>query len=571
MTFDTRDPDQGSALTEGWQADPAVAGQERWFDGARWTNMTRPAGSTPSPITEVPVRRAETFSGTPLTTFPIAPTAPPVPPSTWRPVGDVFGTPAAQPSRGGVRMLSVFVVILLVAAAAGVYYARRDTGPSHPKEWDPRVASIATFVEAQRGARFEQPIYVDFLSVAEFKKEVNISDDVTDDDREGLEQAAGALRAVGLLSGKVNLEAMFNQAQEEGIIGFYRPSEERITIRGEELTPAVKVTIAHELTHALQDQLYDIREFEDQAPSSTVTRALIEADAERIEDAYIETLSESEKAEYDKAKDQEGDDANFEGIPEVLLHSLFFPYTFGPPFLDVVLADGGATAIDGVFADPPKSEADLLSPFRYLQKIPLDKPAKPALLEGHEEILEGDNPDDDEFGQTTLVELLSARVGFTTAWKAVEGWRGDRSVASTDPSGKVCVAVNVRFDSDSSARTFNDAANAWAGVVKGSVAQTGADVLMRACDPGADAPALPAPVDGGKAYDLMTLRSLMVVQFVESPELNTAQAACVVDKLIVYVGPETFGELFEMAEGDPRTRQVQEASFRAGRECATGA
>ena len=567
MSFDTRDPDQGSTLTEGWQADPAVPGQERWFDGARWTNMTRPAGSTPSPITEVPVRRAETFSGSPLTTVP---TAPPVPPS-WKPVGDVFGTPAAQPSRGGVRILSVFVVILLVAAAAGVYFSRRDSGPGHPKEWDPRVASIASFVEAQRGARFEHPVYVDFLPVDGFKQEVNISEDVTDDDRKELEQAAGALRAVGLLSGNVNLEAMLNQAQEEGIIGFYSPSEERITIRGEELTPAVKVTIAHELTHALQDQLYDIRDLEDGAASSTAVRALIEADAERIEDAYIETLSESEKAEYEAAREQAGDEANLDGVPEVLLHSLFFPYTFGPPFLDVVLADGGATAIDGVFADPPKSEADLLSPFRYLQKVPLDKPGKPVLLDGHRPILEGENPEDDEFGQTTLVELLSARVGFTTAWKAAEGWRGDRSTVSTDPSGKVCVAINVRFDGEPSARTFTEAANAWAGVVKGSVVQTGADVLMRSCDPGGDAAALPAPVDGGKAYDLMTLRSLMVVQFVESPDLNTAQAVCVVDKLVVLLGPDTFGQLFEMAEGDPRTRQVREASFRAGQECATGA
>lgn len=565
MTFDTRDPDQGSTLTEGWQPDPAVAGQERWFDGARWTNMTRPVGSAPSPITEVPVRQASTFSGTPLTTVPTAP-AP-----TWRPVGDVFGTPGPSPARppGGVRLLAVVVVLLLVAAGAGVYLSRRDSGPSHPKEWDPRVASIATFVEAQRGARFEHPVYVDFLPIEEFKSEVNISDDVSDDDREQLEQYAGALRAVGLISGAVNLEAMLNQAQEEGIIGFYSPGDKRIAIRGEELTPAVKVTIAHELTHALQDQLYDITKLEDAAPSSVAIRALIEADAERVEDAYIETLSESEKDEYEKAKEDEVDGANMEGIPEVLLHGLFFPYTFGPTFLDVVLADGGSTALDGIFADPPKSEADLLSPFRYLGKVPLDKPNAPSLPDGHKAI-EGEGDDDDEFGQSTLVELLSARVGFTTAWKAVAGWRGDRSTISTGPSGKVCVGINVRFDSDGSALAFTEAANAWAGVVKGSVAQTGADVLMRACDPGADAPALPAPVDGGKAFSLLALRSVMMVQFVESPELNTAQADCALDKFIALVGPDLFGRMLELEGDAPEVPKVREASFRAGLECATG-
>lgn len=556
MSFDTRGPDQGSTLTEGWQPDPAVSGQERWFDGARWTNMTRPVGGAPKPITEVPVRRAETFSGSPLLTPP-APPAPEAPAPVWRQVGDVYGTAVPPQARGGSRAIALMIALMLVMAGVGVYLSRPDSGPSHPTEWDPRVADIAAFVEGARGARFEHPVYIDFLDVQQFKDEVS-GEKASAEEREALERAAAMLRAVGLLSGKVDLEAMLNQAASEGYIGFYDPATERITVRGAELTPAVKATLAHELTHALQDQLYGLDDLED-ADSPAAMRGVVEADAERVEDAYVDSLPEADRAAYEAASESDAEGANLDGVPEVLLHTMFFPYTFGPPFLSTVLDDG--SDIEDVYDDPPTSEADLLNPYRYLSKTELDLPDEPDLPDGHEAWEEGS-----DFGQTMLVEMLSARVGFLPAWKAVQGWRGDRYAISTDRSDKVCVAVNVRFDSEPSAARFSEVAATWAGVVKGTAAQTGADVLLRSCDPGADF-VLPAPVDGGKAFELMSTRAALLAEIAALPEANSGQAVCLTDSLVEQFGADLGRALTVDPESDPKIAAVWMA---AGQQCLAG-
>ena len=108
-------------------------------------------------------------------------------------------------------------------------------------------------------------------------------------------------RALGLIEGDVDLFDKFNELQGKGTIGFYSYEDERIRIRGTELTPAVESTLVHELTHALQDQNFDLgKRFEeldkaDDANSSAASDgfdALVEGDARRIEDKWRASLSD---------------------------------------------------------------------------------------------------------------------------------------------------------------------------------------------------------------------------------------------------------------------------------------
>ena len=95
-------------------------------------------------------------------------------------------------------------------------------------------------------------------------------------------------RALGLVEGDVDLFDKSNELQGKGIIGYYSYEDERLRVRGTELTPAVESTIVHELTHALQDQNFDLgKRFEeldkaDDANSSAASDgfdALVEGDA----------------------------------------------------------------------------------------------------------------------------------------------------------------------------------------------------------------------------------------------------------------------------------------------------
>ena len=183
------------------------------------------------------------------------------------------------------------VVGLLVLGAVAVGVGRLgDDGPSHPDEWDPRVADLAAFVEDERGLEFEHPVYVDFLTPAEYTAQTTDDEGtMEEDEREQLDRYAAELRALGVASGELDLFAAFNQVSDGGTLAFYDPTDERVRVRGTEMTVGLEVTLVHELTHALQDQHFDLERLDGPQlddGAATAFRGLAEGDALRVEEAY---------------------------------------------------------------------------------------------------------------------------------------------------------------------------------------------------------------------------------------------------------------------------------------------
>jgi hypothetical protein len=110
-------------------------------------------------------------------------------------------------------------------------------GPAHPDEWDGRVADLAAFVEDERGLDFDHPVYVDFLSAAEYSAQTTEEDvSLADGEREELDRYAGQLRALGVASGELDLFTAFNQVADGGTLAFYDPTDQRVRVRGTEMT-----------------------------------------------------------------------------------------------------------------------------------------------------------------------------------------------------------------------------------------------------------------------------------------------------------------------------------------------
>ena len=82
-------------------------------------------------------------------------------------------------------------------------------------------------------------------------------------DHRDIRRYTSLLRALGLVTGKVDLLGATNEANGAGTLAYYSFEDKQITIRGQRLTPAVRSTLVHELTHALQDQ-----HFRDRRPDS---------------------------------------------------------------------------------------------------------------------------------------------------------------------------------------------------------------------------------------------------------------------------------------------------------------
>ncbi|MDQ1437445.1 MAG: hypothetical protein QOK43_1074 [Acidimicrobiaceae bacterium] len=571
--------------TEGWHSDPGVPGQLRWFDGVRWTASVRPsvmavssfADPGPAPVGLQPA----SYQAPPPTELPPQPPFPRQPGPIIR-TGDDFVFGHAAPARSWrlpvlgdldrktIVRVAVVLAVLVVAAYSTVI---RDGGPHYPSRWDARVADIAHFVESERGSTFEHPVAVEFLSVPDFKKHVGgEADALSAEDRKSLDDTAAAMRALGLLSGPVDLHSLEKKLTEESIIGLYDPMAKKVWVRGSQLTPDVRVTLAHELTHALQDQRFGLLHLQRDPNSQSAVRALIEADARRVEEVYRGQMSEADQKLYDAAQKTVQSESDTSGIPDVLTHSLAFPYVFGPTFEQALIAEGGLPAVDRAFRSPPHSEAEILDPGLFLKGFRVSTPPAPPVEKGRHPVVRPS-----PFGQESMVEVLAGQVGFDGAWKAVQGWRGD--VVSIDgpkaakagkagkpgSAGDICVAVNTRFDTDEHAAAFKQAASTWATAAHGTVVGRGRTVGMRACDPGPSAAALPkADPD---PFAVLSVRAAIMQGMLGTDGATLDLVTCTVDTLLGQLGAKAFAGLNEIAEGDPRIEQVKQQAGSAAAAC----
>ena len=391
-------------------------------------------------------------------------------------------------------------------------------------------------VEQERDLEFQHPVYVDFLGAKAFKEKVTADDEeLTDEDRESIEQATGLMRAVGLVEGDVDLFEESNKLRGAGVTGYYSYEDERIRVRGTELTPAVRSTLVHELTHVLQDQHFDLgKRFEDleKADDSAAAdgfQALVEGDARRIEKEWREGLPEEDRAALDKgqAKQGKGFEAEAADIPEVLKTLMTAPYELGEAVLAVAIQQGGEHAVDNLFRSPPATEEQQLDPWTLIADHQgyLSVP-EPELGESEEEI------DTGTFGAIGLYLVLSERIPAQEALTAADGWGGD-SYAAFERDGVSCVRINYRGDTPEDILQMKSALEAWvARLPKGParVSRDGSTVVFESCDPGENA----AKVATGKSMDALALalsRTYVSTSLVESG-LDVPTGRCAADRLV---------------------------------------
>ena len=198
-------------------------------------------------------------------------------------------------------------VAALVATGA-VVLLTRHRGPSHPSEWDPSVAELVSFVEKEKRASFEHPVQVVHLDEPAFKERLEVDDDLSDEERKDVERAEALFRALGLHGGSGSLIDQMNTLRTEGTAAFYDTDRKEIVIPASSSeTLSSRAHLVHELTHALQDQLGQI-EWPDGSEAKVGLRALVEGEAEHVEAAWTESLSDDERERFEEAEQTEKSD-----------------------------------------------------------------------------------------------------------------------------------------------------------------------------------------------------------------------------------------------------------------------
>ncbi len=370
--------------------------------------------------------------------------------ATLTPVPDLFMPSQPPRTRHSSRVwIGAFIGLVVVAAlAAGAVVLFTGGSNPYPKEWDPQVKPIADRVAQLRGLTFEHPVKVEYLSPADFAKEVTASPDELAENKDQIQEATAVLRAAGLLGGNVDLGKAVNDTQATDVIALYSPESKKILVRGTgPFTVETRVTLAHELTHVLQDQHFDLRKLQKEADdsktgSSDAFTGLVEGDATRIEHKYLAEQSAADRADYQRLSQASsaaaGDHAD---IPPVIEMIFGAPYIYGPQVVSILENSGGNSAVDNAITGPTPTTRIYLDP-TAVNQLPDSPPPVPTLQAG-ETKLKSETAQDEDFDDFTLYLMLGAHLDPVTALRAADAFKAGSSTAYTTSAGKTCFRAAV--------------------------------------------------------------------------------------------------------------------------------
>src|SRR3990172_77214 len=178
---------------------------------------------------------------------------------------------------------------------------------------------------------------------------------------------------MGLLPAGSDLRALQLALFEEQALGFYDQDTRQMTLveRGSgTFGPLERATLAHEYTHALQDQHFGLADLglDDltQGDRALARLALIEGDASLLMQQWAaENLSFADAMKVLLQALDPRQQAVLAGMPPILQRQLMFPYLDGLAFVTGLQAAGGWTAVDAAYSRPPDSTEQILHPEKY--------------------------------------------------------------------------------------------------------------------------------------------------------------------------------------------------------------
>jgi hypothetical protein len=397
-------------------------------------------------------------------------------------------TPTALDRPLGVRLASFVASVALIAAACGQSVPSPSSSPATPSPPASAVASgptpvptaaqdpaeiyaaIEPQVRAIRGLEAKAPVDPKVLDDAGIKKFV--ADSFKEDNPPEIIAAnERMLKLMGLIEPDASLADLYIDLLGSQVAGLYSPDDKQLYVvsKSGALGPSEKTTFAHEYTHALQDQNFDLSGMDldqiGEGDRAIARLSLIEGDATLVMSLWqIDNLSQAEIMQLlGESLDPEATRI-LQEMPAALRETLLFPYTRGLTFTQGVQATGGWEAVNEAFANPPASTEQVLHPEKYTAheapvKVDLPDDLATRLGKGWTVGLE------DTLGEFQLSLWLSDAGGGTLADanQAAAGWGGDRTAILDGPNGASAVVIATEWDSTADASEFAAQARAVVG------------------------------------------------------------------------------------------------------------
>ncbi|MDT5294399.1 MAG: hypothetical protein QOJ76_1279 [Acidobacteriota bacterium] len=277
-----------------------------------------------------------------------------------------------------------------------------------------------------------------------------------------MEASEATLRKLGLVPADFKFRPFILKLLTEQVAGYYDPKRQWFYLADWIDLDGQKPVMAHELTHALQDQHFNLRRFEDwpkhDADAELAAHALVEGDASFLMVQYV-MRNPARQIAFMKSMmaGGAGSSEQIEKAPRVLRETLLFPYFQGMTWVGQVYKRGGWDAVSAAYKNLPKSTEQILHTEKYFAG---EEPQKVALKDISASLGKGwrmtDNDVEGEWGYYLLLdEFLQSG---DASRKASEGWGGDRYALFVGPNkSDVLVAQKTVWDTEQDAREFFDA------------------------------------------------------------------------------------------------------------------
>lgn len=325
-------------------------------------------------------------------------------------------------------------------------------------------AEIRAAVEQIRGLQPVAAVDPVTIDEAQLRRNLEAEFDATYTP-EQVKESEELLMELGLIPIGSSLRQLTLDLQAGQVAGYYSPERDALFVvnRTGVIGPVDEATYAHEFTHQLQDQRFNLDalglDATDQSDRSLGRLGLVEGDATSVQTTWMTTnLTAAELGELLRAALDPQAIAALNNAPAYLRDTATFPYQDGFAFVGRLLANGGYAAVDAAFADPPDSSEQILHPEKYLAR---EAPIQVGLPKSVPESL---GTGWSEAGRDTLGELIlriwltEGGVPAADARTAAAGWGGDRLALYRGPAGAMALLLRSEWDTAADAAEFAAAA-----------------------------------------------------------------------------------------------------------------
>jgi hypothetical protein len=375
-------------------------------------------------------------------------------------------------SFGGRRLARHGCALIFVVAcfsgscAAQAQQASTVPPPSHP----PKIDSV--HFEAAADEVLQSVSQITGLALlTPLKKTLRSRDEIRayvlsqmDDEKNPAERYAEerSAEAFGLIPKGFPLDSFIVDLLTEQIAGLYDPKAREFYIADWIPLEDQRMVMAHELTHALQDQHFQIDAWTKAArpndDAELARESVLEGSAMAAMVDYLlrgtgRSVADLPKIDPALFTNETSDSPKLKEAPPFIKDAMIFPYVGGLTFSVAMLKQGGWNAVSAVFARPPVSTQQIIHPELYKSGM---TPAAISMPRLENQLGAGwAKLDENAMGEFGWEEILKQFLGDGKAKPIAAFWDGDRyELYEQKDKKKVVLLAHLRLDSDAHATQF---------------------------------------------------------------------------------------------------------------------